>query len=730
MSYAALLESKKPAEVLSGIESGLLHPSLFDFQAALVRWALRRGRAAVFCDTGLGKTRIQLEWLRQIAMQNEEFKGLIVAPLAVAEQTIREASQIGLSVEYAKTQPASGGYWITNYERLDNFDPAGFDASVLDESSILKSFDGRTRGKLISEWSSVPLRLCCTATPAPNDMNELANHAEYLGIMRRSEMLATFFVHDENHWRLKGHAAEPFYRWLATWAMYVRRPSDLGFDDTRFNLPRLEVCEHMAEVNWEPSEGELFPAMAGGIQGRRIARRGSLAARVNLVAAMLSGGRDPALVWCDLNDEGRMLKAALGDAAVLIEGSDSADEKIAREHAWRTGEARVMITKPSIFGFGMNWQHCAHVLFLGIGDSWESYYQAIRRCWRYGQKRPVVVDIVLSEAEQRVLENIRRKETEAQRTAEEVVAAMRDYEREEITGAQRKSDEYRSDEAEGDGWTLKLGDSVERLREIAAGSVGLSVFSPPFSALYTYSNSERDLGNCRDYEEFFRHFDFVIPELLRVTAPGRRACVHVQQVTMTKATHGVIGWFDFRADVVRHFVAAGWVYDGEVVIDKDPQAQAIRTKSKALMFVQKNKDSAWSRPAMADYILLFRAPGENAVPVDTNVSNEEWILWARPIWYGIRESGTLQAASARENKDERHICPLQLETIERCVRLWSNPGDLVLDPFSGIGSTGFVAVRHGRKSVGIELKPAYWRQGVINMKRANMQESLFTEATE
>jgi DNA modification methylase len=287
--------------------------------------------------------------------------------------------------------------------------------------------------------------------------------------------------------------------------------------------------------------------------------------------------------------------------------------------------------------------------------------------------------------------------------------------------------EYETEEATGDGWRLMLGDSVERLSEIETGSVALSVFSPPFASLFTYSASDRDLGNSRDYEQFFEHFRYIITETLRVTMPGRRSCVHVQQVTTTKATHGVIGWRDFRADTVRAHMDAGWVYDGEVVIDKDPQAQAIRTKSKALMFVQKNKDSAWSRPAMADYILLFRAPGENLIPVKCDVSNDEWISWARPIWYGIRESDTLNVAIARSDKDEKHIAPLQLGTIERCVRLWSNPGELVLSPFAGIGSEGYASLQLGRRFVGIELKRTYWEQARRNLNTAIAQSSLFAE---
>lgn len=719
MSYADLLAVKtRPVESV-GHEPGSLHDGLFDYQEALVRWAVRRGRAAIFADTGLGKTRMQVEWAHEMGASC-----LIVAPLAVAEQTIAEAARIGREVTWAAEQPDEPGIYITNYEKLHRFKPEAWFAVVLDESSILKSLDGKTRTKLIKEWTAPKFRLCCTATPAPNDIAEIANHAEFLGIMPRREMLATFFVHDDSVWRLKGHAREAFFRWMATWGMFLRRPSDLGFSDEGFNLPALNISERRVVVDFEP-DVVLFPAMAPGIQGRGIARRGSLAARVAETARMIQESPGQWLVWCGLNQEGTALAAALGDEAVNIEGADSAETKLAREQAWRTGEVRVLITKPRIFGFGMNWQHCHQMAFLGLGDSWEQYYQAIRRCWRFGQSESVRVEIVLSDAEGLVAQNVQRKEREAQAMAAEVIGFVAQAEREALGILEpAETAEYRTAQAEGDGWKLLLGDCIERMAEIPDATAGLSVHSPPFASLYTYSASPRDLGNCKDYEQFFEQYRFAIPELLRITKPGRRACVHVQQVTMTQTTHGVIGWFDFRADVVRAYVQAGWIYDGEVVIDKDPQAQAIRTKSKALMFVQKNKDSAWSRPAMADYILLFRAPGENAEQVKTDVTNEEWILWARPIWYGIRESKTLQASAARSERDDKHIAPLQLETVERCIRLWSNPGDTVVDPFTGIGTTGYVAVRSGRRFVGVELKESYFAQAVKNLQGAQSQLSL------
>jgi DNA modification methylase len=285
-------------------------------------------------------------------------------------------------------------------------------------------------------------------------------------------------------------------------------------------------------------------------------------------------------------------------------------------------------------------------------------------------------------------------------------------------------DAYVTDEREGLGWRLMLGDSCERLAEIDTASIDLSVCSPPFASLYTYSPSLRDLGNNGTRDEFLEHYGYIIREQLRVTKPGRLACVHVQQLVTTKAVHGIVALTDFRGQIIAAFQDAGWLYHGEVTIDKDPQAQAIRTKAQALMFNKLRRDSSKTRPALADYLLIFRAPGENATPIQGDVDNETWIQWARPVWYDIRESDTLNFRAAREDADERHICPLQLPLIERCVRLWSNPGELVLSPFAGIGSEGYVAIKHGRRFVGIELKASYWRSAVENLEAASAQTTL------
>ena len=303
------------------------------------------------------------------------------------------------------------------------------------------------------------------------------------------------------------------------------------------------------------------------------------------------------------------------------------------------------------------------------------------------------------------------------------------------------TDAYLTDEASGDNWTLYLGDSCERLAELADNSVDLSVCSPPFASLFTYSPSMRDLGNSSSRTEFVEHYKFIIREQLRVTKPGRLACIHVQQLTTTKSTVGYVGMTDFRGDVIRAFQDEGWIFNGEVTVWKDPQAQSIRTRSHALAFQTKNRDSSKSRPALADYLLLFRKPGDNLVPIKNDVTNDEWIEWASPIWtdhhdggwltddghlcpvwYGIRETDTLNTRVAKESDDERHICPLQLGFIERCVRLWSNPGETMLTPFAGIGSELYVAVKLGRRAIGFELKPSYWRTAVTNL--TELEESM------
>ncbi len=681
---------------------------LFRFQERLVAWALRKGRAAIWADTGLGKTPMQLAWASQVTGRT-----LILAPLCVTHQTVAMGRTFGVTVGRLDSDAQ---IQCVNYERLHEVNPARYEAVVLDESSILKALDGKTRTRLIRMFSGTPHRLCCTATPAPNDVAELANHCEFLGILTRQEMLATFFVHDEAGWRLRGHARKTFYRWLASWGMFLRRPSDIGESDDGFDLPPLEITEQVVGSDWSPVGGALFPDIRG-IQGRSAVRRSTADARVAAAADLILAHDGPWIAWCGMNREQDLLAQALhGESVISVQGSDAASEKEARLLAFLRGDVRILISKARIVGFGLNLQCCAQMVFVGIGDSFEQYYQCLRRCWRFGQTSPVRAWIVVSDHEGAVVANVKRKEVMHARMCGEMIANMADAEMEELGIRSPRIEAPRKERFLGERWELRQGDCVEELQAIAPQSVDFSVYSPPFQSLFTYTASPRDLGNNATPQAFLEHFGYAVRGLLRVTKLGRLTACHIAQVTTTKVTHGVIGMTDLRGDVIRAFVKGGWIFHGEIFIDKDPQAQAIRTHSKALLFVQLRKDSSWLRPALADSVVLFRAPGENAVPIHPDISNDEWIEWARPIWYGIRESDTLQAAEARGNDDDRHICPLQLGTIERCVRLWSNPGELVLSPFAGIGSEGWEAIRLGRRFLGIELKSEYARVAVKNLQ--------------
>jgi DNA modification methylase len=701
-TYNDFLKGKQLVVESTGFEVAPedINPMLFPFQNDLTRWAIRKGKSAIFADTGLGKTFMQLEWARLV---NAHTGGrvLIVAPLSVAEQTIAEGGRLGIEVHHAR----NGGMDelqainITNYEQIHKIDASMFESVVLDESSILKSLTGKIRKLLTEMFAEMPYRLCCTATPAPNDIAEIANHAEFLGVMSNAEMRAQFFIHDSSNsrgWRLKGWAKKgPFYRWMASWGMSIKRPSDLGYDDDGFILPELIVTPLEFASDFKRPD-QLFFTGLKGIQDRNEVRRQVTPERIDIIAKMTNASDEQFIIWHNLNPEGEDLRRAIPDS-VLVEGRQKADEKLAGIMAFLSGEARVLITKPKIAGFGMNFQHCSNVVYCGMSDSWEAYYQSIRRCYRFGQENPVNVTIVLADVERQIFDNVMAKEAQALEMSNNLIEHISQYERQEIMNTESQDWDYAEEDASGDGWHLMLGDSCERIDEMESESVDLSVFSPPFMSLYTYSPTERDLGNSRGKEEFFGHFSYIIDGLLRVTKPGRNCCVHVAQVPTLKHIDGYIGLRDFRGDVIRAFIDAGWIYYSEVAIDKNPQAQAIRTKAKKLMFVQKNKDSAASAPALADYILIFQKPGENAVPIKTDVTNEEWIQFAHPIWYDIRESDTLQYRGARAEDDERHIAPLQLPTIDRCVRLWSNPGETVFSPFAGIGSEGYQALKRGRK---------------------------------
>lgn len=447
-NYADFLQDKLSDAVGLALNGDItLDPSIYyPHQRDLVRWALRRGRAAIFADTGLGKTRMELAWAFEVYRQTSG-NVLILAPLAVAEQTTEEGERIGVDIAHVRDgSEVKPGLSITNYDRLHRFDPSQFDGVVLDESSIIKHHDTRTLARLLEAFSDTPYRLCATATPAPNDWAELGTHAEFLGIRTRVEMLSEFFVHDGGEtqvWRLKGHAREAFWRWVASWGAMIRSPEDLGHDGSMYELPPLRVRETIVPSPGRPDDG-LFTNLAQTLSERRQARKESLDARVNACAERANMDRQPWIVWCELNAESDALVRAIPDA-VEIRGSDPIEHKERALHRFAHGDVRVLVTKPSIAGWGLNWQHCRRVAFVGVSDSYEAYYQAVRRCWRFGQTQPVDVWLYASEREGAVYNNLKRKEASAREMQEALLSETRLAVQESVLGWKRESNEYTAD---------------------------------------------------------------------------------------------------------------------------------------------------------------------------------------------------------------------------------------------------------------------------------------------
>lgn len=757
--YYDFLASKRPRSHATGFSVGKLNPNLYPHAEAVTRWALRKGRAAIFAGCGLHKTGMQGCWADKVS-RHEGRPVMIFAPLVVADQTIRDLKRdYGLTVTFCET-PADvqPGINITNYEKLDRFpDPSIFCGVVLDESSILKANTGKYRRQL-TEWArGMRYRLCCTATPAPNDYVELGTHAEFLGVMKREEMLATFFVHDggkTSDWRLKGHAVDEFYAWIATWGLVFRKPSDIGFSDDGFELPPLEIIPIVVE---SPAiDGYLFPVRARGLTEERDAKRKGLLARTEVTRKLVNGNSDQWLIFSQLNDEAEAF-SAIGLDIEEITGTDKLEKKKATIMAFLDGKIRGVSTKGRIAGFGLNAQ-CCHFMALSIDNSHETFFQIVRRCWRFGQKHKVTVYAIFSEAEQGIWDNLQRKQKQADEMAEGMVRHMEVEMKRELSEVAEALTPLKVELVRSENYAIGLGDSVPHMWAVPDESVDYSVYSPPFASLYTYSALEQDMGNCRTIEQFMEHMAFLAPEMFRILRAGRLMSFHCMNLPTSKERDGYIGIKDFRGDLIRIFEKEGFIFHSEVCIWKDPVTAMQRTKALGLLHKQIKKDSAMSRQGIPDYLVTMRKPGKNEeavaglldyfqgdmnddefeaacrsayaeqrqydpdaekMPYETFRSIFVWQRYASPVWMDINPSDTLQFRSAREHNDERHICPLQLQVIARGIQLWSNPGDTVFSPFAGIGSEGNEALRMGRKFLGFELKESYFRQMVKNLEYAD-----------
>jgi len=783
LSYDQFLQSKLLKTVKSGFQykPSLISSQAFDFQKDIIKWAIAKGKACVFADTGLGKSLMLLNYANQVHQYTNK-PVLILAPLAVSSQTVMEGQKFGIAVNKVEQQSECiNGINITNYEKLDRFNASYFEGIILDEASIIKNFDGKTRNKIIQLFQQTPYKLACTATPSPNDYMELGNYAEFLGVMSRVEMLSMFFVHDGGDtakWRLKGHAESEFWKWISTWACFVRHPRDLGYEQQGYDLPKLNIQEIV--IDFMP-KNSLFPTNKMTLQERREAKKDSLTERVEACAELVNNSDEIWLIWCNLNDEGDLLEKLIKDC-VQIAGKHSDEYKEKNLLNFANGKIKCLITKPTIAGFGLNFQVCHNMAFVGLSDSYEQYYQAIRRCWRFGQLHQVNCYVITSSVEGAIVDNIKRKERENKLMGDKIVEYTKEYVKGELSQTTNVKNEYKTNTITKDRYKLMLGDCIERIKEIPDNSIDFSIFSPPFSSLYTYSNSERDMGNCRNNSEFYYHFQFLIKELYRIVKPGRLVAVHCMNMQRLKERDGDMGINDFRGDLIRWFVGdeiaeleqsifrlkqrledtkqndsnnynrinmltnsiktleqeikltqnnKDFIFHSEVCIWKDPVTAMQRTKSLKLLYKQLKKDSSRSAQGLADYLLVFMKPGENQEPVTKNPSEfpvSKWQNVASPVWMDINPSKTLQKTSAREQKDERHIAPLQLEVIERAIELWTNPNDLVFTPFMGIGSELYQALKMNRQGIGVELKESYFKQAVLNCEEAyreSQTETLF-----
>ena len=718
MEYQSFIDSKKKRAVKSGFSPEKLNNDLFDFQKMIVTKALEHGRYALFADTGLGKTIMQLEWAWQVANHTNK-QVLILAPLAVVDQTRKiEGPKFGYTIG-----TPDESYWltITNYDQLDNIDASKYSGVVLDESSILKSFDGKKKNLILNKFKDTPYKLACSATPSPNDHMELGNHSEFLGHMSYHEMLAMFFVHDggeTSKWRLRKHAEKDFWNYVLSWAIAIDNPSTFGFDGSKYKLPKLHYIEHLIDVQSEKIN--LFGEAIVSATDLHKELKASLDLRIKKAKSIIDKNpNDQWVIWCLQNQESDLIEREI-DNCVSVKGSDTAKIKSERLNGFASGDISIMVTKTSIASFGMNYQGANHMIFMSYDFSFEKFYQAVRRMYRFGQKKEVFVHILTPKNQI----NVKGKILKSEEKHKELVKSLAKMSSE---NEQKASDRMIQRDVITDRYKCLIGDCVERSKDLSDDELDLVVFSPPFSELYVYSDKAEDMGNSKDYEEFEKHFKYLIPEIARTLKPGRICAVHCMDLPIQKGKEGFIGLRDFSGMLAQWFADEGFIYHARTTIWKNPVTEMQRTKALGLLHKQIKKDSVMSRVGIPDYVLFFRNAGNNEIPIthqdsDPSMSDylpvDLWQKYASPVWMDVDYSRTLQYTTARDSNDEKHIAPLQLDTIERIIHLYSNEGETVGSFFGGIGSEGFKSLLMKRKSVSIELKESYFSINVRNHRQA------------
>lgn len=718
MEYKEFLNSKRKTFIESGFEinESELNNNLFDFQKYIVKSALKKGRFAIFADCGLGKTLMQLSWANAVFNHTNK-KVLILAPLAVSGQTKQEAIKFGINMD---------SFDITNYEQLSNLDCSIYSGIVLDESSILKNYNGSTKQLILDTFKNHKYKLACTATPSPNDHIELGNHAEFLNVMTSKEMVSIFFINDafnKDHtiskWRLKKHSTKDFWNWVSSWSLMLSNPSDIGFLGEGYVLPELFMNELQIEVD-KKSNGKLFNDINVSATDFYKELKVTQENRINAVAEILNNSTENFIVWIKSNDEEIELLKLVPDA-ISVNGSDKPEVKEKRLLGFANNEFRILVTKTKIAQFGLNYQNCKNQIFLSFDFSFEGLYQAIRRSWRFGQKNNVNITLVTVETMGNVIESIKEKQLKFENMQKEMQRAMN----ESNSSIHKTDDKFRTET--GNNWTLVNGDSTEYIKTISDNSIDYSFFSPPFSDLYMYSSDPRDLSNNSSYANFFKHFEFMIPELLRITKSGRLVSMHCTQLSKSKGRDGKLEIIDFRGDLIRAMQKYGFTFHAEVAIWKDPKIIAQRTKNMQLLHATTKKDSTVNRMGFPDYLLTFKKDGENLEPVNHDKNGIDFGYWckiAEPIWLeGEIEAGdVLSVREAKAQHDEKHMTPTQKEPIKRLLELYTNPNDLVFSPFNGIGTEGYVSLEQGRRYLGIELKESYFDLSIKNLNNAELKK--------
>ncbi len=781
MEYSEFLRNKIKNANIAGfqLDPENINPMLFEFQKDIVIWSLRLGKSALFMECGLGKTPCQLEWAKHVS-EKENKKVLILAPLAVSSQTVREGIKFSVNVKYCRSQEevesASENIIITNYEMIEHFDADYFCGVVLDESSILKNFTGKTKRLIIDKFKNTKYKLACTATPAPNDHLELGNHADFLNIMPSNEMISRWFINDSmaaGSYRLKKHAAKDFWRWLTSWAVCISIPSDAGYDDDGFKLPKLSITEHVLPASQEKAEQEGVLFLGGSLSATGIWKEKAETAKDRARKAfdiISTNKNDYYIVWCDTNIEADEIKKLLPDA-VEVRGSMPIETKKKNLEDFTFGKYKIIITKPGIAGMGLNWQHCRNQIFVGITHSFESFYQSIKRSYRFMVNGDVNIHVINTESSSGIMRTVENKQKEFKKMQKEMNLATKEHGLIRNFDNRKLKVETEEKEMGGDLWKMYLGDCVTRTKEMQDQSVHFSIFSPPFSNLYIYSDSIADMGNSADWNEFFTHFDYLIPEIARVLKNGRLCAVHCKDLPLYMNRDGAAGLLDFPGELIRHFENAkskDWrfVYHSRVTIWKDPVIEMQRTKNHGLLHRNFTVRGEVARQGMADYLIVFRkwaadmddkqvqnkpTPPSHGLTEQTineygkiksvmfsgketehpgyfgteppekwddnnDYTIKVWQKYASPVWFDIRQTNVLNISQARHGNDEKHICPLQLDVIKRAIDLWTNEGETVFSPFAGVGSEGYQALKMNRKFIGIELKKEYFEWAVRYLK--------------